>query len=62
VDDRWSANARGQVERLVRQTTGDALSVKLLEVPDIPLTAAGKLQVVVNRCGTRTLNQVTTEV
>jgi phenylacetate-CoA ligase len=50
VDDRWSGESRDRLRRDVTETIGDAVRLVIREVDDIPLTHAGKLQVVVNRC------------
>lgn len=53
VDQSWSGEARESLEREVRKTVGDAVALRTVTVDDIPLTRAGKLQVVVNRVGDR---------
>ena len=50
VDDRWSSSLQNQLERQIRDTIGEATALRFHCVDAIPLTKAGKLQVVVNRC------------
>jgi phenylacetate-CoA ligase len=51
-EGRWEPAQRRQVETAVRNVFGSSVRFELQQVEDIPLTAAGKLQVVVNRCET----------
>jgi len=48
----WDSAQQSQVEQTIRQALGPAMRLDLSVVDDIPLTSAGKLQVVLNRCGT----------
>lgn len=48
VNADWTDGARERIEREVRGIIGAAVRLELNVVDDIPLTAAGKLQVVVN--------------
>jgi phenylacetate-CoA ligase len=50
----WSRDSRSQLERLVRAQLGDDVRFTVEEVADIPLTAAGKLRVVVNQLSSPT--------
>lgn len=50
VDDRWSRSLQSQLERQIRETIGEGTGLRFRCVDAIPLTKAGKLQVVVNRC------------
>jgi phenylacetate-CoA ligase len=49
TDANWNQQARDQVERLVKQRLGPLVQLTIECVDQIPLTAAGKLQVVVNQ-------------
>jgi phenylacetate-CoA ligase len=49
VDDHWNESARQALERQVRPVVGAAVRFEITLVDDIPLTPAGKLQVVVRR-------------
>jgi phenylacetate-CoA ligase len=49
----WDARIAERIDTLVADALGPATSLRLDIVDDIPLTAAGKLQVVVNRCTPR---------
>jgi phenylacetate-CoA ligase len=46
----WNEGLCNQMEQGVRSILGPAMRLDLLVVDEIPLTAAGKRQVVVNRC------------
>jgi phenylacetate-coenzyme A ligase PaaK-like adenylate-forming protein len=50
VDEHWTAELRTHLERQILDQVDDSCRLVIEEVADIPLTAAGKLQVVVNRC------------
>jgi phenylacetate-CoA ligase len=50
----WSEADAARLRREVAAVAGGALQVRVEQVPDIPLTAAGKLKVVVNRLAERT--------
>jgi phenylacetate-CoA ligase len=47
VDDRWEQAARESLRREVQHAVGDATRLLIKEVDEIPLTAMGKLRVVV---------------
>jgi phenylacetate-coenzyme A ligase PaaK-like adenylate-forming protein len=49
TDATWNQQTREQIERLVRQRLGPLVQLTTDYVDEIRLTAAGKLQVVVNR-------------
>ena len=49
VGQRWSESARDELELRIRRAVGDATTLRVLSVDSIPLTRAGKLQVVVSR-------------
>ena len=49
----WAAADRETILSRTRQAVGPSMRVELNEVDDIPLTAAGKQRVVINRCGAR---------
>lgn len=51
VAPQWNEQSKAQLERTVRTTLGPAILFRLSVVDEIPLTPAGKLQVVVNRVG-----------
>jgi phenylacetate-CoA ligase len=54
---RWGEQERKTLAGAIRETFGPAVRVDLRAVDDIPLTAAGKLRVVVNLCGTEDRTQ-----
>lgn len=47
----WSETMREELETRIRRTIGDETTLNIVNVDAIPLTAAGKLQVVVNEIG-----------
>ena len=47
----WNTNQAQRLRRLVQHQMGDAATLQITIVDDIPLTRSGKLQVVVNHCG-----------
>ncbi|HSG71098.1 MAG TPA: hypothetical protein VLA12_11820, partial [Planctomycetaceae bacterium] len=49
ADDSWNASDEAHLRSTIESTTGDAMKLSILRVEEIPLTQAGKLQVVVNR-------------
>lgn len=49
ADDTWNASSEAHLRSTIESTTGDAMKLSILRVEEIPLTQAGKLQVVVNR-------------
>lgn len=51
--DAISAEDRGRLERLVREALGPTMRIEFEPVETIPLTSAGKLQVVINRTALR---------
>ena len=52
VSGQWSDSSRCSLEQQIRGVVGDSVALDILIVDDIPLTAAGKLQVVVRRVTT----------
>jgi phenylacetate-CoA ligase len=50
VSQDWSKSARDRLQRLIEDQLGNGVQLELREVDEIPLTAAGKLRVVVNEC------------
>jgi phenylacetate-CoA ligase len=56
VDDTWSGAARDKLATTIHDEVGDALTLRIELVNDIPLTRAGKLQVVVNQCAGKDLS------
>ncbi|MBL8798966.1 MAG: phenylacetate--CoA ligase family protein [Planctomycetia bacterium] len=54
---RWSDADQAQLLHEVRQAIGEAMQVDFLPVTDIPLTRAGKHQVVINRCAVRAMDE-----
>lgn len=51
VAPQWNEESKAQLEKTVRTTLGPTIFFRLAVVDEIPLTPAGKLQVVVNRVG-----------
>jgi phenylacetate-CoA ligase len=53
VDATWNAETAENLQDVIRRTLGPMARLDIQRVDDIPLTAAGKLQVVINRtpCG-----------
>jgi phenylacetate-CoA ligase len=49
VSPQWDVSSRESLERQIRQVVGDSVEIDIATVDDIPLTQAGKLQVVVRR-------------
>jgi acyl-CoA synthetase (AMP-forming)/AMP-acid ligase II len=49
VAPEWSEADSARLQREVAAVAGGSLAVRIEQVDDIPLTAAGKLKVVVNR-------------
>jgi phenylacetate-CoA ligase len=49
VNGDWNTSASQSLEHQIRGITGDAVQLRIDIVDDIPLTRAGKLQVVVRR-------------
>jgi phenylacetate-CoA ligase len=49
VSGQWNYSSRCSLEQQIRGVVGDSVVLDILIVDDIPLTAAGKLQVVVRR-------------
>jgi phenylacetate-CoA ligase len=56
ADVTWGDVDRNKVEGIVREKLGPAMRFDLARVDDIPLTAAGKLRVVVNLCSRESSN------
>lgn len=50
VNSEWSESVREALDRQIREIIGSVVKFEIQVVDDIPLTAAGKLQVVVRRC------------
>jgi phenylacetate-CoA ligase len=49
TDDNWTAETGRNLQELIRRTLGSVVKLEIQLVDDIPLTAAGKLQVVINK-------------
>jgi phenylacetate-CoA ligase len=56
----WSPTWRERLTREIQNQLDDTLQLTIQEVDDIPLTAAGKLRVVVNECGGRQMATIPT--
>jgi phenylacetate-CoA ligase len=54
LGDGWTPQDRARLEDAVREVAGPLVTVDVKPVDDIPLTAAGKLRVVVNNTARRT--------
>ncbi len=54
----WSPAWRERLTREIQNQLDDTLQLTLEEVEDIPLTAAGKLRVVINECGRHSSQRV----
>lgn len=50
VDETWNGDLQASITELIRRTVGEVVEFEFELVDEIPLTGAGKLQVVVNRC------------
>jgi phenylacetate-CoA ligase len=59
VDDHWFSATRDELTRIVHDELGEAFTLRIDVVDDIPLTRAGKLQVVVNQCASNGLSTST---
>jgi phenylacetate-CoA ligase len=49
ADATWNGESREHIQSLIRRQLGPSVRLELEEVKEIPLSAAGKLQVVINR-------------
>jgi phenylacetate-CoA ligase len=49
VSKQWSDTSRHSLEQQIREVVGDSVQLEIKVVDDIPLTPAGKLQVVVRK-------------